>query len=69
MINQRKSGYETDDELFAQLDFFEIDYDKAIETNEQQKQVERNIPIPDDISSRYIRHVETDSDEAELPFD
>ncbi len=78
MINQRKSGYETDDELFAQLDFLRYDYDKAIETNEQQKQdiqkllallVERNIPIPDDISSRYIRHVETDSDEAELPFD
>lgn len=80
MSKQKKIGYEADDEFLAQLDFLRYDYDKSLETIEQQKRdiqkllallIERDIPIPGNIADRYIRRAaETDSDgEAGLPFD
>lgn len=80
MSKKRKDGYEADDEFIAQLDFLRYDYDKALETIEQQKQdiqkllallIEQDIPIPGNIADRYIKSAaKTEPDETEeLPFD
>ncbi|MGN0269550.1 MAG: hypothetical protein ACI4CX_02525 [Candidatus Weimeria sp.] len=79
-MSKRKSvPNEIDDEFLAQVDFLRDDYDKALETIEQQKDdirqliailVKEDIPIPEDLADRYIRKT-SDSDPIgeELPFD
>lgn len=72
----KQPTYEFDDEFYAQLDFLRNDYDRVLEELEQAKKavrklmallVENDIPVPQEMLSKYIRQT-TDEDE-ELPFD
>lgn len=83
MSKQKKHSVDLDDEFFNQMEFLQSDYERALQTVEQQKKdiqkllallVERDIPIPGDIIDRYIRRCSEDDSEAteeweELPFD
>lgn len=83
MSKQKKHSVDLDDEFFNQMEFLQSDYDRALQTVEQQKKdiqkllallVERDLPIPGDIIDRYIRRSSEDDSEAteeweELPFD
>ena len=83
MSKHKKHSVDLDDEFFNQMEFLQSDYDRVLQTVEQQKKdiqkllallVERDIPIPGDIIDRYIRRCSEDDSEAteeweELPFD
>ena len=83
MSKHKKHSVDLDDEFFNQMEFLQSDYDRVLQTVEQQKKdiqkllallVERDLPIPGDIIDRYIRRSsEDDSEETEeweeLPFD
>lgn len=83
MRKQKKHSVDLDDEFFNQMEFLQSDYDRALQTVEQQKKdiqkllallVERDLPIPGDIIDRYIRRSSENDSEAteeweELPFD
>lgn len=79
MSKRKSTPYEVDDEFFAQLDFLRNDYDKALETIDQQKVdirqllallIKEDIPVPEDLIDRYIRKTsDSESINEELPFD
>lgn len=83
MSKHKKHSVDLDDEFFNQMEFLQSDYDRSLQTVEQQKKdiqkllallVERDIPIPGDIIDRYISRSSEDDSEAteeweELPFD
>lgn len=83
MSRHKKHSVDLDDEFFNQMEFLQSDYDRALQTVEQQKKdiqkllallVERDLPIPGDIIDRYIRRSSENDSEAteeweELPFD
>lgn len=78
MGKRKNNSYAVDDEFFAQVDFLRDNYDRALETIEQQKtdikrllalMLEKDIPIPGNLIDRYIRRaVDSLETDEELPF-